>query len=799
MFSSSSSVVASVVGSSGTSEAVSVPSDMSVSAASYPGASGAGTAQIKKKLLLRDVNQCIQSKFCKVVTTYGTATGFFIDDEKGLLLSSFHLAGQTSKCIFDSELLNGAPTDFELVFLLIGSGYLSEEGYLTKAGMAAHAVQLMEKNIRKMSIAPNEEVFQYLITCHFGGFDEFRKTVFDLVKSDASARTEKLKKIGDPAKYLAWILPSLGYVKEEKDDKFAPTAKAALLKSKDDIVFQVENYNISWGMDDKFWPSVVKNYANKESFIFNLLRRLKGKQAKLKSETFEIHVDDEILLGEVYIPPDQQNNKQEILNNYALLDSIPIQITHFQDGTRFDPELKLINTGRQIKPLSEIGSLQIGEMVYFGGYPLTQEVYTFSRGIISSVFSQGHRNLLVIEAPIAPGNSGSPVFVQREGQIYWVGTITSEVAHITDEMLLLQKKVAQTEKGGITLAGIDYLGSLEELTNMVMKNLSTGKGKVVLIPSWEAIFEPSSSEALREIPLDFLVPKPKKKGLAKATGVVKLFEYIKRELLTSLSVRNMLDYIMENVPKAEDRQVIFHNFPSRKFSSPKRNYIGPIDPDTLQKDEKPSRISADRITAENEYLIPYIKHLYSYCYLISQDQFDNYGCRFKDDYIPTYQYFLITRKFHDDHVVEAKGMVQSADMKAELVARRRLDDIPVSTTLEEASLAELNDEVNGLQPLYSVALEYAQLSSKNDKAILYGLYFLTVKKYQITTHARDAGPATTSSAFFYSVVQKGDKSYMHHFEKEGEHKRSGWKVLSLPANIAADYDVVPQIFYSNKP
>ncbi|MGK5594067.1 MAG: S1 family peptidase [Parachlamydiaceae bacterium] len=69
------------------------------------------------------------------------------------------------------------------------------------------------------------------------------------------------------------------------------------------------------------------------------------------------------------------------------------------------------------------GKLQIGEKVYFGGYPFKKMDAYLHMGHVSSLGKNGEMS---IDGVAVPGMSGGPIAVEREGNLYIVGTIASE-------------------------------------------------------------------------------------------------------------------------------------------------------------------------------------------------------------------------------------------------------------------------------------------------------------------------------------------------------------------------------------
>lgn len=67
--------------------------------------------------------------------------------------------------------------------------------------------------------------------------------------------------------------------------------------------------------------------------------------------------------------------------------------------------------------------LQLGENVYFGGYPFQETSAVLHMGHISAI---GMNGKISIDGTAVPGMSGGPIAVERGGKLYVVGTIASE-------------------------------------------------------------------------------------------------------------------------------------------------------------------------------------------------------------------------------------------------------------------------------------------------------------------------------------------------------------------------------------
>jgi hypothetical protein len=156
-----------------------------------------------------------------------------------------------------------------------------------------------------------------------------------------------------------------------------------------------------------------------------------------------------------------------------------------------------------------VGEIEPGEKVYFGGFPLTQEIPTFHSGTVSSVSNKAGLSTFTIDATVVPGNSGGPVFVLQGNRLKLAGIITSQIADFSPEderTIALMKALKEwmdnnpeTNVGGMTISSVHGMrstltittsrgqetvtisdrGLLCQICELVQRNLSTGIGKVL--------------------------------------------------------------------------------------------------------------------------------------------------------------------------------------------------------------------------------------------------------------------------------------------------------------------------------
>lgn len=138
--------------------------------------------------------------------------------------------------------------------------------------------------------------------------------------------------------------------------------------------------------------------------------------------------------------------------------------------------------------------LKEGMKVYLGGFPFAQTVPTFHKGMISSVKRDAEDDMqyFTIDGTIVAGNSGSPVFVQIEGELFIAGIIIAEVADLDPDFRKvtswLEHFGKQENLDGFHVTVTDPDGTRTSISrdqfvikaiNTLRRNMSTGIGKAV--------------------------------------------------------------------------------------------------------------------------------------------------------------------------------------------------------------------------------------------------------------------------------------------------------------------------------
>lgn len=465
-----------------------------------------------------EVNKIIQQKFVRIITSCGEGSGCIIDDEKGIILSSFHLVGHT-KClnIFDFEKFR----DIKMLSVLIELQYINDNFEFTKRFYEIESINEIIDDIRAIVTS--------LIKNNTSKISHKNiKKIVDQQRDKIISAVTELNTIGDinifhkifphDADYIVHLLKSTNYLNanETINTEKIPSDINNIINT---IHKKYENTDISFShnISDEYVKILIENTNNIIKDLLSLQNK-ENKETILVTEYVEIDCDGEILKGSVYIPSNDPIDRQKILNNYSYFDTVPIMIDSFSDGCQYSPLYRFIKTGHKINCIPNYENIMIGEKVYFGGYPLTQDSYNFATGNISSITYSEARITYIIDAPIMAGNSGSNVFVQNNGKIYSIGVINSCIANVSEKILENKKTLEVMGTGAIQIrskldgSNIDVIEMLKELTTTLLENLSTGKGKAFNIPEISDLWNPTfidHTNMLFDYSLDFLVPKSK--------------------------------------------------------------------------------------------------------------------------------------------------------------------------------------------------------------------------------------------------------------------------------------------------
>ncbi|MFA6060542.1 MAG: serine protease [Taibaiella sp.] len=646
-----------------------------------------------EKLSNTQISNTIKPGVCKISTENNATSGFVIDANNGIILTSFHLLGTIK--------LQRLPfSDPDVFAALLGNGYVDRE--------TRPLPKLLEIN------RPEE------------------------IKLDAGFYC-KINSSGSPS-------PKIYDYRDIPGEPQENTAKSAARNE-----FYANLYKKHPDLNQHFFKIVAQQKRNREPVLFNT--------------RVEINLDGEHLRGEVYFP--NGKNQQNLLNNYAYLDALPIKITHFSDGSRFEEGLYHLETGDDVIFLPASENPDEGEKVYYAGFPLEQEEYTFGRGIISSVTNARGRNEVVVEGTILIGASGGPAFIRQGNRVACIGIISSEVTYMTEQLSAIQTKL-QTMQEMISLGDLKVVDTLREITTVLLKNMSTGIARVVRIDS-DTLYNDTIDRGpdLAKMPTDFLVGKDRVKTTKKE--LIPLYQYVNTHNITRLNMADLVNYFVNHVDTSTREAVFAEIGPDSKNKS---SYIS-IPTTTLTNDLfiANAQKSNARFDAPNPSIITgnagekkKLEALYVYAVqagqgLIKEGVFQ-YGVTRNT---PVHETHYITLKFHDDHTAgETKKETKAASKD---IANHR--SVTTSSVLSKNDLEQLSQEVQAAQEDYKKA-EQAALAQA--KGVVKGLFFLSRNDYSLHTERNDDS-SRTRTPFYYSVVKlpepdrnrPGNTYYLHHF------------------------------------
>ncbi|WP_316355608.1 S1 family peptidase [Candidatus Neptunichlamydia sp. REUL1] len=176
----------------------------------------------------------------------------------------------------------------------------------------------------------------------------------------------------------------------------------------------------------------------------------------------------------------------------------------------------------EITPIPTLSEdIDPGEEVYFAGYPLNQEDPSFHKGTVSSYTNREGLSYFHIDASILPGNSGGPVFIEKDKTLYLAGVIFAELASIDSAFIRERELISnRLSKATISVGGVDTNKVVLGIMNTVFDNLSTGIGKVVCIKhAFDVLKEGELPDAETPFHLGFPIGRKKQYKLFKEDSV----------------------------------------------------------------------------------------------------------------------------------------------------------------------------------------------------------------------------------------------------------------------------------------
>lgn len=501
------------------------------------------------------------------------------------------------------------------------------------------------------------------------------------------------------------------------------------------------------------------------------LKLVQNKKLYIYSEQ-EDHMESKVFFPELKHDPDHQK-KMNIVRNYKKFDILPVVI---KDSISVS-ELKF-GKSFQVLPFSE-ESPQIGEKVYFGGYPLGADQYSFSTGMISSILKMGnYETIVVIEGPIVPGNSGSPVFIQRHRQLYVIGMIYTLVANVSQEIREIYDNILKKENSNESLSDSDSDNeeSFKNVENHIIKalfeNMSTGRGRAILLTDFNEIFnEDSKSEGL---PLaDF--PAMTKRGsmsMSSVNSFYQLLEINKNQLTT----KNFIEYIVSYGGK-----LTWQSIPEHKQVSGLKNDILYDQKNTFQFESKQLRhftFPALQNDDEKPHYEKAIRIMYTYAIKIGKKQLYDNQIRYLDwDRASIVQGRLFSTDFKSHHIVEGTQAI-AADTCERILRERNVND---NTVLRgDEIFDEIDTEIKESTEYFELAHKKSCETAISLGEVVEKILFMSLTTFRMTSfhkeEKKNKNPknkgnkgfnfafSECTGSFIYGVIKQGNRFVVHHFE-----------------------------------
>lgn len=749
------------------------------------------------KLSTSEISKKIQPRICKITNSNGEGTGYIYDTKEGMLLSSFHLAGQMYGEVFCKIDLNDNLD--ELGWKLKRLCILETFGYLLKTGLEfLISNQTFNKSVFKATInktlndKKNIEKIIEIANSHYrkrlqelvDTLKEFlkrsqeyiSKTIFQSLKKDPIIK-EKIEVINDLQGLFVLLkqLDYLGAIKIELSDENIVLRPKELITKEDDFeIFFKELISASEKIltaDKKITNDDLKSIITDkelESIEQEFWEKRLGKTPLLDQDHKNILIEAQgrIFFGEVYIPPKISfEDKRSYLKNYALYDSVPIQIKTLEDGSDYLLSYEKLNIEDDIEPLAKDEKIELGEKIYFAGYPLTQNNYTFGKGMLASTDTSQERNSLIIDGNFSVGHSGGPCFMQKEGKIYWVGQISSQLAKLEEDYLVNIEKLKQS-KDAISIGNVGIIDALVQTSEAMVANLTTGKGRIIRF-NLEQLLN-LKKELVIDPYLDIWI---KRKRLSTLAPGLKFFQYINQYTNCSVEIKHIKEYVNNCLDKS-----------SREFIN---QVIGNTDLSKCsvtfrQKLDQDQKYDSNHMTLRGINQVIF-KSVFNLTVLASKGKIigglKNYG---NAEHVV--QNCFLTNKFIRDHIVGNSR--KDTEQKAKIISAAR--NVSKSSVIGQQDIEFITEEVKKTQKHYKDSHERAHQIGIQKAKLIRSVFFKSEPKYQITTFSENNNEPEIKKncAFFYSVRPFSGTYYMHHFEttamnnkeeQEKKEKAAGWE------------------------
>ncbi len=442
-------------------------------------------------------------------------------------------------------------------------------------------------------------------------------------------------------------------------------------------------------------------------------------------------------------------------------------------------DLSQISHPRTFEP-----SLIIGEGIYFAGYPLTQSEYTFSSGMISAVNfhpADEQRSHIVIEGSVTPGHSGGPIFVYRNKKVLFVGTISAELAHLTEELLAMRDKLSSTRNdpslrkyGNVEQSYFQLsenttlivekhffndMAAARELTEVTLRNLNTGKARVILLNDISLLLKSTLSNQIINPNLDFYVGKGEQTGICgyinRAGDGCFTFEIARGFLILHGDTLGC-----DSITKQHNKQTGGKSLEGThlKFPSQMNEDLTVVIVNGLPC------IYNDQSEVHKNTSTAILRGLYGYCYGVSVGKLKNNVVQYPVD--GKKRNYHMSKSFFDKHFSILSGDRKESTMAGRNTAKSRT--VPKSTIIRTKELDSFNDEIiaRNKNSFFGKHQNAAAKKSSESGNVVHSLVYRSISKYHTATfesHHVDVTEDSAVSHVYYSVVGYNNEFIVNHF------------------------------------
>lgn len=707
-----------------------------------------------------EISEKIRPKICRVVSDYGEGTGIILNDVEGLVMTSFHLLGnffvRTNKetslqCWFfikdESGKINYQKTA-DFLFTLYMFDFLDFNYRLTP-----NAIDKLEEE----NFDPNSAFDQQTLS----------SKVAMKILSNPRAYFNRLPLDGTSQIHNTGVIEILG------EKVMADTQRGIQLLRGDEWKRHHTQIN------------ELKNNNRIEEELYNNITVIYNNE-KITSCLFKSNA----------------SNTQRVLSSCFYHDIALLKMQEFDDGMLYGVGNKIIDSsnGCDINFLSKAEELAIGEKVYFAGFPLSQDQYTFSVGMVSSIIEDNKVDRVVIEAPVARGNSGGAVFVQRKKEheqkydLFIIGILSSEVAYVTRALLDIRRNLntqsisqtvphsnqmlSATRTNASTLDRYAtflnaHQSHSDEFIKFVINNISTGKAKVTRIFDYnEQLSQEIDVFDLIHSSIEFFIEKKIEK--TKEFEGKKICECFK-QYNGSLLVTQVINYVDQNSDELT-AQIIKKNIGRSRDLG--RCYFK-IPQDCKLNTDESINLANVNVYQKNVLLeAPTLKTFLSLAIEVSKKtlvQGQVVHLNLKEFQVSSnYPYF--STGFVNNHIGGLNKAENEEKAQFSYKKRSAQNGNIVSTAINAQDTDKLHNEIktNNENHIYATMIEtiVKLVREKHVGCVLSAIYYWTKTKYSLSTvHANKI--QSQNCQFFYCTHEHEGKHVLTHFE--GTKVRPAWQ------------------------